>query len=229
MSSVLEQSKPQWESMAKLSKEVKTARKELLDARKTLLELQNKVKPYLDAIRPLDAKQRLKLDSVMSNTSEKLQLERIEAEKKQKAELEQAKLEREKAKQQKELAIIQNIQNMTPAERKAFKQENEHVLSKFQEDINNLAIELYNRVTPENQRVKPLFSHYKLSDMEEIKKFKDEARAKLLENPALVKKLRVAIHMIEKTEEIEKNIKPEQVQQAEIVKGAEPKKQEKGR
>lgn len=94
VNSVLEQIKPQWESMAELTKEVRDARKDAVEARKTLIELQNKVKPYLDAIRPLDARQRLKLDSAMSNTSEKLQLARLEAEKQRKAELEQAKIER---------------------------------------------------------------------------------------------------------------------------------------
>lgn len=94
VNSVLEQIKPQWESMVELTKEVRDARKDAVEARKTLIELQNKVKPYLDAIRPLDARQRLKLDSAMSNTSEKLQLARLEAEKQRKAELEQAKIER---------------------------------------------------------------------------------------------------------------------------------------
>lgn len=94
VNSVLEQIKPQWESMAELTKEVRDAKKEALEARKTLIELQNKVKPYLDAIRPLDARQRLKLHSVMGSASEKLQQARSESEKQRKIELEQAKIER---------------------------------------------------------------------------------------------------------------------------------------
>ena len=73
VNSVLEQIKPQWESMAELTKEVRTARKEALEARKTLLELQDKVKPYLDAIRHLSFSERMKLQEVMKATSLELQ------------------------------------------------------------------------------------------------------------------------------------------------------------
>lgn len=91
---VLEQIKPQWESMAELTKEVKTARKDASEARKTLLELQNKVKPYLDVIRPLNERERLKLHDVMNDTGEKLQKRRLDAEKQRNERLEQAKIER---------------------------------------------------------------------------------------------------------------------------------------
>ncbi len=91
---VLEQIKPQWESMAELTKEVKTARKDASEARKTLLELQNKVQPYLDVIRPLNARERLKLHGVMNDTGEKLQKRRLDAEKQRNERLEQAKIER---------------------------------------------------------------------------------------------------------------------------------------
>ena len=73
VNSVLEQIKPQWESMAELTKEVRTARKEALEARKTLLELQDRVRPYLDAIRPLSFSERVKLQEVMKATSQELQ------------------------------------------------------------------------------------------------------------------------------------------------------------
>ena len=73
VNSVLEQIKPQWESMAELTKEVRTARKEALEARKTLLELQDRVRPYLDAIRPLSFSERVKLQEVMKATSLELQ------------------------------------------------------------------------------------------------------------------------------------------------------------
>ena len=73
VNSVLEQIKPQWESMAELTKEVRTARKEALEARKTLLELQDRVRPYLDAIRPLSFSERMKLQEVMKATSLELQ------------------------------------------------------------------------------------------------------------------------------------------------------------
>lgn len=91
---VLEQIKPQWESMAELTKEVKTARKDASEARKTLLELQNKVQPYLDVIRPLNAREQLKLHEVMNDTGEKLQKRRLDAEKQRNERLEQAKIER---------------------------------------------------------------------------------------------------------------------------------------
>lgn len=94
VNSVLEQIKPQWESMAELTKEVKTARKDASEARKTLLELQNKVKPYLDVIRPLNAREQLKLHEVMNDTAEKLQNRRLDAEKQRNERLEQAKIER---------------------------------------------------------------------------------------------------------------------------------------
>lgn len=71
--SVLEQIKPKWESVASLSNEVQTTRKEALEARRTLSNLQNEVKPYLDAIRSLSARERLKLHDVMNDTAEKLQ------------------------------------------------------------------------------------------------------------------------------------------------------------
>ena len=70
---MLEQIKPQWESMAELTKEVRIARKEALEARKTLLELQDRVRPYLDAIRPLSFSERIKLQEVMKATSQELQ------------------------------------------------------------------------------------------------------------------------------------------------------------
>ena len=92
--SVLEQIKPQWECVASLSNEVKTARKEALEARRTLSNLQNEVKPYLDAIRSLSARERLKLHDVMNDTAEKLQKIRLDAEKQRNERLEQAKIER---------------------------------------------------------------------------------------------------------------------------------------
>jgi hypothetical protein len=73
VNSVLEQIKPQWESMAELTKEVRIARKEALEARKTLLELQDRVRPYLDVIRPLSFSERMKLQEVMKATSLELQ------------------------------------------------------------------------------------------------------------------------------------------------------------
>lgn len=84
VNSVLEQIKPQWESMAELTKEVRTARKEALEARKTLLELQDRVKPYLDAIRPLSSSERIKLQEVMKATSLELQENAKQTEKQRK-------------------------------------------------------------------------------------------------------------------------------------------------
>ena len=84
VNSVLEQIKPQWESMAELTKEVRLAKKELLEARKTLLELQNRVKPYLDATRSLDPLERMELMKVVRTTSHELQESRKQAEKQQK-------------------------------------------------------------------------------------------------------------------------------------------------
>lgn len=84
VNSVLEQIKPQWESMAELTKEVRTARKEALEARKTLLELQDRVKPYLDAIRPLRSSERIKLQEVMKATSLELQENAKQTEKQRK-------------------------------------------------------------------------------------------------------------------------------------------------
>ena len=92
--SVLEQIKPKWESVASLSNEVQTTRKEALEARRTLSNLQNEVKPYLDAIRSLSARERLKLHDVMNDTAEKLQKIRLDAEKQRNERLEQAKIER---------------------------------------------------------------------------------------------------------------------------------------
>lgn len=94
VSSVLEQIKPQWESMAELTKEIRTARKEASEARKTLLELQNEVKPYLDAIRALNVKERQILNGVVDDTSKKLQEESLQTEKRKKQQQEQTKIER---------------------------------------------------------------------------------------------------------------------------------------
>ena len=95
VNSVLEQIKQQWESMAELTKEVRIARKSLLEARKTLSDLQQKVKPYLDAIRPLTASERIELKGVMLNTSKNLQEEkRLGEEKQQKEQREQGQAER---------------------------------------------------------------------------------------------------------------------------------------
>jgi hypothetical protein len=91
---VLEQIKPQWQGMATLSKEVKTARKNALEAHKTLETLQEQVKPYLDAIRPLNAKEKRILHDVMNNTCEKLQEKRLEAERQRKIQQENAKKDR---------------------------------------------------------------------------------------------------------------------------------------
>ena len=82
------------ESVASLSNEVQTTRKEALEARRTLSNLQNEVKPYLDAIRSLSARERLKLHDVMNDTAEKLQKIRLDAEKQRNERLEQAKIER---------------------------------------------------------------------------------------------------------------------------------------
>ena len=90
VNSVLEQIKPQWESMAELTKEVRTARKEALEARKTLLELQDKVKPYLDAIRPLSFSERMKLQEVMKATSLELQENTKQTEKQRKEQRQEA-------------------------------------------------------------------------------------------------------------------------------------------
>ena len=94
VNSVLEQIKQQWESMAELTKEVRIARKSLLEARKTLSDLQQKVKPYLDAIRPLTASERIELKGVMLNTSKNLQEKRLGEEKQQKEQREQGQAER---------------------------------------------------------------------------------------------------------------------------------------
>ena len=79
--SVLEQIKPKWESIASLSNEVKTARKEALEARRTLSNLQNEVKPYLDAIRSLNVKQKRELHDVMKDTVKTFEKSNLEAEK----------------------------------------------------------------------------------------------------------------------------------------------------
>ena len=94
VNSVLEQIKPQWESMAELTKEVRMARKDALDARKTLLELQDRVKPYLDAIRPLNALERRELRGVLKVTSQELQENSKLAEKQRKEQREQGQAER---------------------------------------------------------------------------------------------------------------------------------------
>ena len=94
VNSVLEQIRQQWESMAELTKEVRIARKSLLEARKTLSDLQQKVKPYLDAIRPLTASERIELKGVMLNTSKNLQEKRLGEEKQQKEQREQGQAER---------------------------------------------------------------------------------------------------------------------------------------
>jgi hypothetical protein len=90
VNSVLEQIKPQWESMAELTKEVRTARKEALEARKTLLELQDRVRPYLDAIRPLSFSERVKLQEVMKATSQELQENTKQTEKQRKEQRQEA-------------------------------------------------------------------------------------------------------------------------------------------
>lgn len=90
VNSVLEQIKPQWESMAELTKEVRTARKDALEARKTLVELQKEVKPYLDAIRPLNVLERRILRDVIKNTSQELQESSKQAEKQRKEQRQQA-------------------------------------------------------------------------------------------------------------------------------------------
>ena len=90
---MLEQIKQQWESMAELTKEVRIARKSLLEARKTLSDLQQKVKPYLDAIRPLTASEH-RIKGVMLNTSKNLQEKRLGEEKQQKEQREQGQAER---------------------------------------------------------------------------------------------------------------------------------------
>lgn len=94
VNSVLEQIKPQWESMAELTKEIRAARKEASETRKTLLELQNEVKLYLDAIRPLNVLERRKLRDVIKNTSQELQEGSKQAEKQQKEQREQGQAER---------------------------------------------------------------------------------------------------------------------------------------
>ena len=90
VNSVLEQIKPQWESMAELTKEVRIARKEALEARKTLLELQDRVRPYLDAIRPLSFSERIKLQEVMKATSQELQENTKQTEKQRKEQRQEA-------------------------------------------------------------------------------------------------------------------------------------------
>lgn len=90
VNSVLEQIKPQWESMAELTKEVRAARKDALEARKTLVELQKEVKPYLDAIRPLNVLERRKLRDIIKNTSQELQESSKQAEKQRKEQRQQA-------------------------------------------------------------------------------------------------------------------------------------------
>ena len=90
VNSVLEQIKPQWESMAELTKEVRIARKEALEARKTLLELQDRVRPYLDAIRPLSFSERVKLQEVMKATSQELQENTKQTEKQRKEQRQEA-------------------------------------------------------------------------------------------------------------------------------------------
>ena len=90
VNSVLEQIKPQWESMAELTKEVRIARKEALEARKTLLELQDRVRPYLDAIRALSFSERIKLQEVMKATSQELQENTKQTEKQRKEQRQEA-------------------------------------------------------------------------------------------------------------------------------------------
>lgn len=94
VNSVLEQIKPQWESMAELTKEVRAARKDAAASHKTLIELQKRVKPYLDSIRPLSFQQRMALDNMMAKTSKAMQEERATAEIQKKQQQEQAKIER---------------------------------------------------------------------------------------------------------------------------------------
>ena len=80
--------------MAELTKEVRAARKEAAASNKTLIELQKRVKPYLDSIRPLSFQQRMALDNMMAKTSKAMQEERATAEIQKKQQQEQAKLER---------------------------------------------------------------------------------------------------------------------------------------
>lgn len=94
VNSVLEQIKPQWDSMAVLAKEARTASKELSKLRKTLLELQDRAKVYLDAMRPLNFAGRQILRDVIVNTSRKLLEEQLEAEKLKKMQAEQVRNER---------------------------------------------------------------------------------------------------------------------------------------
>lgn len=223
--SVLEQIKPQWESMAQLAKEVKTARKELSDARKTLLELQNRAKPYLDAIVCLGAKERLILNGQVQEISDQLVSKRLEAEEQQRAKIEQARIERENEEKAKEAKKHQDIQNMTPEQRKLVRNENDQIISKFYRNIDDLAVELYNRATPPNQRVKQLFDHYKLSDMEEVKPFKDVAKNQILKNPELRERLIKAREMIDTIDQINsvEKLKQPEISQENIKKPTQDK------
>lgn len=86
--SVMEQIKPQWETMAEIAKDISNSRqdtieaqKEASEARHALLELQRTVKPYLDAIEPLGSVERIEFNKKIASLSNEIEMVRLNKDK----------------------------------------------------------------------------------------------------------------------------------------------------
>ena len=95
---------------------------------------------------------------------------------------------------------------MTMEQRQAVRNSSNAILNNFKNAINKLAVELYHKAKPVNQRAKPLFSHYAEHDMNEVKPYKDLAKQEILKaNPKLNNQLHLASEAINTLNDIEQS------------------------
>ena len=106
----------------------------------------------------------------------------------------EAKVERQK----------ENLKAMTHQQRQEVRSTSESKLAKFKAGTNKLAVELYHKATPPNERAKPLFAHYAEHDLTEVQPYKELAKEQLLKaDPQLRQELAIVREIINTLNEIE--------------------------
>lgn len=179
---------------------IKGAYQIMLDSANEYIALRQQTRKFMNPTKELAEQEKQAAVRQLNLESQKHTLEREKAQTQAKQAEAQAKAEQARPKTAKEF-----VERLSQEQRQKIKEISSKTISQYEADINNKAVELYEKATPPNRRAKPLFAHYAYSDMKEVQPYKSVAQREIHEkDPSRYKDYAKAIEVTNAIQDMER-------------------------